>query len=101
VRAARVVWMEGGRERDDFLLASETVIGRGVTNDIVLPDRSVATRHARIVFENGSYHLESLRSDSAPTLLNGHALLPGHPERLSQGDRIVIGSVQLRFEAGD
>jgi len=101
VRAARLIWMEGGRDKDDFLLASETLVGRGVTNDIVLPDRSVATRHARIVFEDGGYLIESLRSDSAPTLLNGLALLPGQPARLKQGDRIVIGSVQLRFEAGD
>ncbi len=101
VRAARLIWMEGGRDKDDFLLASETLVGRGVTNDIVLPDRSVATRHARIVFEDGGYQIESLRSDSAPTLLNGLALLPGQPARLKQGDRIGIGSVQLRFEAGD
>ena len=101
VRAARVIWVENGRDRDDFLLASETLIGRGVTNDIVLPDRSVATRHARIAFEDGGYSIESLRSDSAPTLLNGQALLPGHPARLKQGDRIVVGSVQLRFESGE
>ena len=101
IRAARLVWMEGGRDRDDFLLASETVIGRGVTNDIVLPDRSVATRHARILYEGGGYVVESLRSDSAPTLLNGMAILPGQPARLNHGDRIVIGNVQLRFDAGD
>ncbi len=101
VRAARLIWMEDGRDRDDFLLASETVIGRGITNDIVLPDRSVATRHARILFDNGGYLLESLRSDSAPTLLNGLELVPGQPARLKQGDRIVVGNVTLRFEAGD
>ena len=101
VRAARLVWMEGARDLDDFLLASETVIGRGVTNDIVLPDRSVATRHARVTFDGGTYLLESLRSDSAPTLLNGLALVPGQPAQLRQGDRIAIGNVQMRFEAGD
>ena len=101
VRTARLVWVEGGRDKDDFLLASETLIGRGVTNDIVLPDRSVATRHARVSVSDGSYLIESLRSDSAPTLLNGLALLPGQPTPLKQGDRIVVGSVQLRFEAGD
>ena len=101
VRAARLIWIEGGQDKDDFLLASETLIGRGVTNDIVLPDRTVATRHARIVHDGSEYMLESLRSDSAPTLLNGLALLPGHPSPLKHGDRIVVGDVQLRFEAGD
>jgi pSer/pThr/pTyr-binding forkhead associated (FHA) protein len=101
VRAARLVWMEAGKDKDDFLLASETVIGRGVTNDIVLPDRSIATRHARIVHDGTGFYLESLRSDSAPTVLNGLELLPGHPAPLRQGDRIAIGNVLLRFEAGD
>ena len=101
MRAARLIWVEGGRDKDDFLLASETLIGRGVTNDIVLPDRSVATRHARVIYDEGGYLVESLRSDSAPTLLNGLELLPGHPARLKQGDRITIGSVLLRFEAGE
>ena len=101
MRAARLIWVEAGRDKDDFLLASETVIGRGVTNDIVLPDRSVATRHARIVHDGDGYQLESLRSDSAPTMLNGLALLPSHPAPLKQGDRITIGCILLRFEAGD
>ncbi|HLJ54558.1 MAG TPA: FhaA domain-containing protein [Chthonomonadaceae bacterium] len=100
-RAARLVWTEGGADRDDFLLASETLIGRGVTNDIVLPDRSVATRHARVIFADGVYLIESLRSDSAPTLVNGLAVMPGQPMRLRQGDRIVLGGVTLRFEAGE
>ena len=99
--AARLVWVENGNDKDDFLLATETLIGRGITNDIVLPDRSVATRHARIECRAGTYLIECLRSDSAPTLLNGLAVLPGQPAPLKQGDRIAIGCVQLRFEAGD
>jgi pSer/pThr/pTyr-binding forkhead associated (FHA) protein len=101
VRAARLVWVDNGRDRDDFLLASETMIGRGVTNDIVLADRSVATRHARVSHDGAGYRIESLRSDSAPTLLNNLPLLPGQPADLKPGDRITIGTVLLRFEAGD
>ena len=101
MRAARLIWIEGGKDKDDYLLASETLIGRGVTNDIVLPDSSVATRHARILHDGSGYQLESLRSDAAPTLLNQLPLLPGYPSPLKQGDRIQLGNVLLRFEVGD
>jgi pSer/pThr/pTyr-binding forkhead associated (FHA) protein len=99
-RTARLIRMEGDQDREDFLLASETVIGRGVTNDIVLSDRSVATRHARIVHDGSHFLLEGLRSDAAPTLLNGALLSPGQPVPLKHGDQIGLGALTLRFEAG-
>lgn len=99
-RSARLIRMEGEKDVEDYLLASETVLGRGVTNDIVLPDRSVATRHARIVHDGSHYLLEGLRSDAAPTLLNGTPLSPGQPVPLRHGDRIGLGDITLRFEAG-
>ena len=83
---------------DDFLLASETVIGRGVTNDIVLPDRSIATRHARIATDGVGYTLESL--GNAVTTLNGMSMPAGHAEPLKDGDRITLGDLHLRFESG-
>lgn len=101
MRSARLVRMEDGRDKDDFLLGSETIIGRGVTNDIVLADKSVATRHAKINCNGSAYYLESLRSDAGPTTLNGMQVLPGTPALLKPNDRILIGAVLLRFEAGD
>ncbi len=98
-RAARLIWIENGADKDDFLLATENYIGRGVTNDIVLPDRSVATRHAHIQFQDEVYLIESLKNENSTTTLNGIALLPGHPSVLKQGDRILVGQIALRFEA--
>lgn len=97
-RTSRLILMSGGQDVDDFLLASETVIGRGVTNDVVLPDRSISTRHARIVHTGDGYALESL--SAGPTSVNGIALGQGQSEALRDGDRIELGELALRYEAG-
>ena len=97
-RTARLVLTNKGHDVDDFLLASETVIGRGVTNDIVLPDRSIATRHARIINDGTDYTLESL--GNAVTTLNALPMPAGHAQPLKDGDRIGLGDLLLRFESG-
>jgi pSer/pThr/pTyr-binding forkhead associated (FHA) protein len=88
--------MDGDEEIDDFILGSETVIGRGTTNEIVLSDRSVASRHARLTCGSPST-LEALAADH-PTLLNGNPVLPGSPVPVHSGDRITLGNLTLRFE---
>ena len=98
-RTARLMLLEGTEVVDDFLLASETVIGRGVTNDIVLPDRSIATRHARIVHNGEGYAIELL-SDTSEARLNGLPLLPHFPTGLRDNDSITLGTLKLRFEEG-
>jgi len=95
---ARLVLTDGAQDIDDFVLASETIIGRGVTNDIVLPDRSVATRHARLV-RGEPYTVEALDARGL-TLLNGSPISPGEARPLKSGDRIGIGTLTLRFEEG-
>ena len=97
-RTARLILTDKNQDVDDFLLASETVIGRGVTNDIVLPDRTIATRHARIINDGTNYTLESL--GNAVTSLNGMSMPAGHAEPLKDGDRIHLGDLHLRFESG-
>jgi pSer/pThr/pTyr-binding forkhead associated (FHA) protein len=99
VRNARLALLREGEEIEEFLLASETSIGRGVTNDIVLPDRSVAMRHARILYDGQRYALETLNRE-AMTLLNGTPVVATHPVLLQHDDRIVLGNQQLRFDAG-
>lgn len=98
-RTARLVLTDGLQDVDDFLLASETIIGRGVTNDIVLPDRSIATRHARLVNDGDGYRLEAL-SDGNSTTLNGIPLPARQPAPLHDGDRIGLGVLTMRFESG-
>lgn len=100
VRAARLILTNALGDVDDYLLASETLIGRGVTNDIVLPDRSIATRHARIVHNGEGYVLESLAEDGTTTAHNGRTLSAGKTVTLTDGDSISLGSLTLRFEDG-
>jgi pSer/pThr/pTyr-binding forkhead associated (FHA) protein len=94
----RLILTDGARDVDDFILASETLLGRGVTNDVVLPDRSVATRHARLR-RGDPCTLEALDAEGVTTL-NGSPVAPGAPVPLRSGDRIGIGTLTLRFEEG-
>lgn len=96
ISTARLILMDGEEEIDDFILGSETVIGRGTTNEIVLSDRSVATRHARLTRGSPST-LEALAADY-PTQVNGELVLPGSSVPIRSGDRITLGSLTLRFE---
>lgn len=97
---ARLVLMDGTQEVDDFLLASETFVGRGVTNDIVLPDRSIATQHARLSHDGEGYTIERLGGSDSLTTVNGLAISPGQPTRLKDGDLLGLGNLTLRFESG-
>jgi len=97
---ARLVLIQDGQDVDDYLLASESVIGRAITNDIVLPDRSVGTRHARIINNGDGYRIERL-DPAAETLVNGEPIGTLVPTPISNGDRIGLGKLQLRFESGD
>ncbi len=96
-RRARLVGPGG----EAFVLASETLIGRAVTSDIILPDPSVATKHARIVAPDAAtYFLEDL-SGHAETRVNDRVLFPGQRLKLTHGDTLTFGVVPLRFVAGD
>ena len=95
-RSASLVLTDGERDLNRFLIGMESVIGRGITNDVVLDDRSVATRHA-VVICTASPTLEVLAPDHL-TLLNGAPLETGDVRAIQSGDRIGIGTLTLRFE---
>ncbi len=93
---SRIIVLDGDCEVKEFVLGSDTVIGRAVTNDIVLPERAVATRHVRIR-RGEPFTIEAL-DKGATTLLNGAPMDWSVPTPLRSGDRIGIGPVALRFE---
>jgi len=95
-RRARLI----GPDDEAFVLASETLIGRAVTSDIILSDPSVATKHARVIAPDAAtYFLEDL-SGHSETRVNDRVLFPGQRLPLTSGDVLSFGAVQMRFIAG-
>ncbi len=76
----------------------ELSIGRTQESDVVLADRAVSRRHARIFRIDGDFWLEDLGS-RAGTWLNGRAITAR--ERLAAGDRIGLGQSVLALIAPD
>jgi sigma-B regulation protein RsbU (phosphoserine phosphatase) len=70
------------------LAGAELVLGRSEDCDVVLADRAVSRRHARVVAGDGGWWLEDLGSRGG-TLLNGRPLTGR--ERLGAGDLIELG----------
>jgi len=72
--------------------APEVIIGRSPDCDVILPDRQVSRRHARIFQVGDVYYVEDLQSKNG-TWVNGQ---PIHgPTALQDGDEIQIA---LRFK---
>ncbi len=95
-RRARLVAPDG----DTYVLASETLIGRAVTSDVILADPTVSTKHARIVSpDDATYTLEDLASEGG-TSVNGRTLPPGRRVPLSDGDVLRFGQAEMRFVGG-
>jgi hypothetical protein len=78
------------------LEASEITVGRDPSNDIVINDAEVSRKHARLLFQDGSYVLEDLGSTNG-TYVNGQRLLG--PHRLRPGDLVLLGeNISMGYE---
>jgi len=64
-------------------------IGRGVHNDLSIPQDSVSGAHAVIEYKDGSFYLEDQRSKNK-TRLNGDEIAPHTPVKLKSGDEVMI-----------
>jgi pSer/pThr/pTyr-binding forkhead associated (FHA) protein len=76
-----------------YLTETESIIGRGATATIVIPDGGASRNHARIVWNGKSAGLEDLQSTNG-TLLNGRRVTSSP---LEQGDVIEIGATRIVF----
>lgn len=92
----RLVARLGGQTTVEQALGDEVRIGRGRDNDLVLPGTRLARYHARIYRQGDHYFLCNVGSNNY-TWVNGISLI-GH-RRLRPGDRLVLGDVELIFEA--
>lgn len=94
-RRARLVGPDG----DAHVLASETLIGRAVTSDIILPRPSVSTKHARIISPDAATYLLEDLGGPGGTRINGRTLPPGRRQPLASGDVLHFGDAEMHFEA--
>ena len=75
---------------------TDLILGRDLSNDIVVNDPEVSRRHARLILQEGSYILEDLSSTNG-TFIRGQRL--GAPLVLRPGETITIGEkVVLKYE---
>ncbi len=88
-----------GPHRHTFQVQEEVVrIGRGLDQDIVLPNEnaSISRRHAELTATPEGYELKDLGSRNG-TRVNGVRLEPLVPSPLHDGDEVMLGEVKLRF----
>jgi len=76
-------------------------IGRADTNTLVLddPDRTVSRVHAQVLCREGRFFIVDRGSN--PMQCNGQPLGAGREAPIADGDRLVIGSFELRVQAGE
>ena len=74
-----------------------SLIGRDVTNDVVVGDAEISRQHSRITRTPGGYVLEDLGSTNG-TFVNGERLVA--PRVMNPGDLVALGeTVSLTFDA--
>jgi Ca-activated chloride channel family protein len=82
--------------KDRYTLNSpKMIIGRTPSADIQLKDSNVSRQHAVIQGQGGRFYLMDLGSTNT-TRVNGKLLQ--RPWRLSPGDLVKIGNIELRYE---
>jgi pSer/pThr/pTyr-binding forkhead associated (FHA) protein len=73
-----------------------TTIGRTNGNDLIISERTVSRRHARLWFDNGRWLLEDIQSANG-TLVNNMRLIPNQPVALNDNDVINFGDEVVVF----
>ncbi|MGB2895127.1 MAG: FHA domain-containing protein [Anaerolineales bacterium] len=94
----RMIVRTGPNPGTIFELTKEvSLIGRDVTNEIVVGDAEVSRQHSRLTRTPGGYVLEDLGSTNG-TFVNGERLVA--PRVMNPGDLVALGeTVSLTFDA--
>lgn len=96
-------WVENGRKRSATRTFQQDriTIGRGSMNTYVPegPKESVSRMHAAIFEKQGVWSICDSASKNG-TMLNGKKLDPKQEYPLHDGDKFVIGKLQLEFRSG-
>lgn len=81
------------------VLSPVVTIGQGSQNDVVLPDDSVSTVHARLEYEMG-WRITDLDSTNG-TYVENVRLAPQVPTPLAYGSLVRFGGIVLHFREAD
>ncbi|MBM3859243.1 MAG: FHA domain-containing protein [Verrucomicrobia bacterium] len=76
------------------LVEERVTVGRAMDNMIRLEDGTVSHHHAMLVLDGADYKLRDLNSTNG-TRVNGMRIVE---TRVSHGDQIRLGSVEMRYE---
>ena len=89
----------GGHEPASLVLTpgQAYLVGRADESDLQLRDGRVSRRHARLVYQDGSWWIEDLQTTNG-TRING---VPIRRERLRDGDEITVGLTTIRQHVHD
>jgi hypothetical protein len=94
---ARFGFLAGPRVGEELPIPSPVVsIGKGRQNDLVIPDDSVSTTHARLEYEHGGWRITDLDSANG-TAVEGVQLAPQVPTPLPFGASVRFGGVRMQF----
>jgi len=97
-RSKRGAWLyvsDGPQAGRDFRLADQTTIGRNTVGcDIILPDKKVSDKHARIQREGEEFVIYDLASMNG-TFVNGKKV---QKRMLSDNDEIKVGETSFVFK---
>jgi len=90
--------VESGDTSDrSLILQPITALGRAADNALILNDPFASAHHALILWREGRWWLEDLKSHNG-TRYNQEPVT--EPIPLTSGDQIQVGETTLRFEAG-
>jgi len=84
--------LPNGQQQSHNISQSSVLIGRGLANDLLLNDSSVAPSHARLTFQRGEVVVEDLGTING-TFINGVQIEPRKPYVLNKAEFIRFGNV--------
>ncbi len=89
----RLTYLDGDKPQVHTFTAGEVVLGRSPDCQVVLKDFGISRNHAKLVVDEDGVRLVDLKSKNG-TQVNGQPVIEA---LLRDGDRILLGKLQLTF----
>ncbi|NDG73050.1 MAG: FHA domain-containing protein, partial [Proteobacteria bacterium] len=88
------IFFPNGTEATHDLMEGKTSVGRISENQLHIPDDSVSSLHAEIVYENANFYVRDLDSTNG-TRVNDEKITEA---QLQDRDRVQFGQIPFRYE---